>query len=424
MKSLLLGALLVLGVSLAAQAQSENAATPRQPQAAPQPALSQLRVATYNVLNLFDGYDNPYKSDESTAPKNRWELAALRATIDALEADVLAVQEVENRGVLEELNAGLRRPFPVVELIEGNDPRGIDVGLLSRFPLVRTISHRMQPLDAELAPERGIARDFVVFELAIGPKQRLLVMPLHLKSKRSASGDPQSNKWRKAEALAIADGIRELRKRGFDMPLVLLGDLNDTRDSEPLAPLFAKLQDACAGLTDEQRWTHEYSGVKSQIDHVLFDGALKVLEASVLHQEDAPSDHSPVQITFGVAADLKRLPDPQRSTRAARGATPRLFDLTDRRTPSLRTALLEEIRVRAWVLGIKSTRSGGHRIVEFGGKDGQKLELFVRGSATARFPGIDGWKGKLLEVVGPLSQYRGRMQIELSRPEQLKVLSK
>jgi endonuclease/exonuclease/phosphatase family metal-dependent hydrolase len=379
MKSLLLGALLVLGVSLAAQAQSENAATPRQPQAAPQPALSQLRVATYNVLNLFDGYDNPYKSDESTAPKNRWELAALRATIDALEADVLAVQEVENRRRARGAQCGAQAALPGGgELIEGNDPRGIDVGLLSRFPLVRTISHRMQPLDAELAPERGIARDFVVFELAIGPKQRLLVMPLHLKSKRSASGDPQSNKWRKAEALAIADGIRELRKRGFDMPLVLLGDLNDTRDSEPLAPLFAKLQDACAGLTDEQRWTHEYSGVKSQIDHVLFDGALKVLEASVLHQEDAPSDHSPVQITFGVAADLKRLPDPQRSTRAARGATPRLFDLTDRRTPSLRTALLEEIRVRAGVLGIKSTRSGGHRIVEFGGKDGQKLELFVR----------------------------------------------
>lgn len=55
-------------------------------------------------------------------------------------ADVLAVVEVDNRIALLRLNEQLlpavnAEPYPHVMLIDGNDDRGIDVGLMSRFPL-------------------------------------------------------------------------------------------------------------------------------------------------------------------------------------------------------------------------------------------------------------------------------------------------
>jgi endonuclease/exonuclease/phosphatase family metal-dependent hydrolase len=51
--------------------------------------------------------------------------------------DILALQEVENRAVLERLRTQYLGPAGYREsiLVEGGDPRGIDVAFLSRFPL-------------------------------------------------------------------------------------------------------------------------------------------------------------------------------------------------------------------------------------------------------------------------------------------------
>jgi hypothetical protein len=56
--------------------------------------------------------------------------------VKSMDPDVLAVQEVEDIDTLRRFNrdelAGL---YPHTVLIEGNDPRLIDIGLLSRLPL-------------------------------------------------------------------------------------------------------------------------------------------------------------------------------------------------------------------------------------------------------------------------------------------------
>ena len=75
-------------------------------------------------------------------PKPPLHLEALLSRTDHMNADVLAVQEVENLAALREFNSRLDAPYPHMALLEGNDPRFIDVAILSRLPLNRAISNR------------------------------------------------------------------------------------------------------------------------------------------------------------------------------------------------------------------------------------------------------------------------------------------
>ena len=58
-------------------------------------------------------------------------------------ADVLAVQEVEHIGILNEFNSKhLNNAYRYRVLIEGNDPRFIDVGILSKLPIGAVTSYQ------------------------------------------------------------------------------------------------------------------------------------------------------------------------------------------------------------------------------------------------------------------------------------------
>ncbi len=63
--------------------------------------------------------------------------------IIAMDVDVLAVQEVENVEALNTFNSNeLNGLYPHRLLIEGNDRRLIDVGILSKLPLGPAVTHQ------------------------------------------------------------------------------------------------------------------------------------------------------------------------------------------------------------------------------------------------------------------------------------------
>jgi endonuclease/exonuclease/phosphatase family metal-dependent hydrolase len=167
---------------------------------------SRIVLMTFNVENLFDTVDDPHKLDDTFLPielkasaghrarcaalrsaREReeclawdWSDAVLARKLERLAAvilqvnggrgpDILALQEVENRGVLERLRsehlatAGFRESI----LIEGDDPRGIDVAFLSRFPLHGEARlHRRTHAPGESGDVRGILE--ATFELGDG----------------------------------------------------------------------------------------------------------------------------------------------------------------------------------------------------------------------------------------------------------------
>jgi endonuclease/exonuclease/phosphatase family metal-dependent hydrolase len=156
-----------------------------------------------------------------------------------IEADVLGVVEAESRPVLSAFNRELLtalggQPFRHIMLIDGNDERGIDVGIMTRVasPVGRMRSHA-----DELTPggEPVFSRDCPEYEVAT-PSGTVVVLLNHLKSKGFGS-QASSNARRKLQATRVAEIYRDLIDNGITR-VVVMGDLNDTPDSDPLEPLL------------------------------------------------------------------------------------------------------------------------------------------------------------------------------------------
>lgn len=166
----------------------------------------------------------------------------------ALEADVLGIVEAESRPALKEFNDGVLRPlggepFRHVMVIDGNDARGIDVGLMTRegFPIASIRSH-VDDLMPE-GRENVFSRDCPDYLVGTPAGARLHVLVNHFKSK---GGDQRrSNAKRRAQAARVAGIYRELVAAGAEN-VAVIGDLNDTPDSAPLQPLLGEtdLRDA------------------------------------------------------------------------------------------------------------------------------------------------------------------------------------
>ncbi|WP_242345348.1 endonuclease/exonuclease/phosphatase family protein [Anaeromyxobacter terrae] len=196
------------------------------------PGGAALRIATWNVHDLFDAEDRllpPGAEDEVPSPAAvEAKLGALAAVLVRIDADVVLLQEVENLPLLEALAA--RAGYADARLVEGNDPRGIDVAVLSRPAIARYVSH---------AGERDAAgrllwpRDCVEVHLAAGGR-RLAMVVSHLSSRLSDDGTrraAQATRMREiADALAVADP---------DAVVLAGGDLNDPPSAPALAPLSA-----------------------------------------------------------------------------------------------------------------------------------------------------------------------------------------
>ena len=181
-------------------------------------------------------------------PKNPEHLAALLVRADLLNADVLAVQEAENLAALREFNAQLDAPYPYVALLEGNDSRMIDVGVLSRLPIASASSHRWYP---DTIDKRGylFSRDLLAVDIMDHDRKDTLftLWNCHLKSKfidpkleEDSQAWKDANDANNARRLAQAEATREIISQHHDLDndrFILCGDMNDHPTSDPLKPI-------------------------------------------------------------------------------------------------------------------------------------------------------------------------------------------
>lgn len=289
-----------------------------------------LRMTTFNCENLFGRYaflnrppeDQPkdyiqdikiidvvaFEPGRNNTLKPRPIAEAQRKNTGAaiLEAapDVLAVCEIENLTTLRLFNAKyLRNYFDRIILVEGNDPRGIDVGVLLRRGLkadVRAIrSHAdAAALGGYLATtnmldmkgrvgKASFSRDCLEVDLDVGSAPlTLLVNHLKAQETKANGADPTTAK-RRGQAERAAAIAKRARASGR-LPVVL-GDLNkDIADSfydESLNPLARSsvFLNPVQALPADQRWTHYFSSKRSvsQLDYLLPDKGLAQAIAGV-----------------------------------------------------------------------------------------------------------------------------------------------
>ena len=197
--------------------------------------------------------------------------------IKEVNPDIACLVEVEDRLVLDRFCAERlrwtrrrqRQSYAHNMLIDGNDRRGIDVGLISRHPIETVHSH----IDDVRNGSPIFSRDCPEMEVRLPDGRSLWVILNHLKSK--GYGDRSaSNARRKNQAQAITKILKRYNLR-TDL-VIVAGDLNDTPTSAPLKPLMTvkHLHDVLDIVPASNRWTYHFRS-NEQLDYVLVSNPLK-----------------------------------------------------------------------------------------------------------------------------------------------------
>jgi endonuclease/exonuclease/phosphatase family metal-dependent hydrolase len=156
--------------------------------------------------------------------------------IDTLGADVIALVEAENRPSLIRFQHDVigSQLYDHIMLIDGNDDRGIDVAVMTRagFEIELIRSHVDDADHGKLI----FSRDCAEYHLKTPSNQRLVLLVNHFKSKGFGS-QADSNRKRKLQAQRVKTIYEGLRQGGADN-VAIVGDFNDTPDSNPLSPLI------------------------------------------------------------------------------------------------------------------------------------------------------------------------------------------
>ncbi|MXU64731.1 endonuclease/exonuclease/phosphatase family protein [Oceanomicrobium pacificus] len=160
-----------------------------------------------------------------------------------MDLDVLAVQEVEHVDILRQFNRdNLNGLYAEVALVEGNDPRMIDVGILSKLPIGPITSHQAARHPGDPG-RRVFGRDLLQVEIRKPDGSKAFTLyNTHLKShfvphdQDPVAGAAAANARRRRQAEMVADIISRQERAGGKF--ILTGDMNDPEDSADLAPML------------------------------------------------------------------------------------------------------------------------------------------------------------------------------------------
>lgn len=262
---------------------------------------TEVKIATYNVENLFDMNDDGTEYEEYI-PNTSWgwndamyrtKLRNTALVIHDIGADIIGLQEIESETALKDLKAELNRQglyYPHYAFARTKNTT-VSVALLSRYPIISALS---RPVSASRE-----FRDILEVKLDINGKP-LRVFVNHWKSK---SG-PESMRVQCAKLLK-----KRLEELAINEPYILIGDFNShyeeyrtfirsrkhndtdgitginhilkTIDDDQNPITYASLQsnndslyNLWYELPEEQRWSHKFKQFKEGLDNIIISPAL------------------------------------------------------------------------------------------------------------------------------------------------------
>jgi endonuclease/exonuclease/phosphatase family metal-dependent hydrolase len=282
-------------------------------------AAETFRVATYNVENYLDQPTqsrHEIKSDEAKAK--------VRQSIEAMKPDVIALEEMGGTNALLELHESLKADgldFPFWEHVSGVDTN-IHVAVLSKFPIIARHPHTNDEFLLDGKRFR-VERGFAEVEIQAATNFTFTLIAAHLKSQLQIPNADEAEE-RLGEANVLRGIIDEHFKENPNAKLIVLGDFNDLKNSDPIKKIIGrgkfKLTDTrpaerngdnlfAENIYHEPRdvtWTYFYGldDTYSRIDYILLSPAMaRNWIANETYALTTPnwgigSDHRPIVATF------------------------------------------------------------------------------------------------------------------------------
>lgn len=248
-----------------------------------------IRMATYNTLNLFDQSDDSAlqgEFDDAKFPTSDDRCRGLAAAIKALDADVIALQEVESLEALTWFR-DTYLPDAGYQHLASKDVgyyRGIECAVMSRYPIVNVQIWPEESLDDVRREGKGWAtlpkdkrsklkfqRSPLMVDIRINDGYTLTVFSIHHKAGRGFDGQ------REAEALQIVEYIDQMRRDDPRRNIVVMGDFNAAPWDKSLRTyLQAGLIDTLAFRTtqgDDEAMLYKTHESNKVLDYTLLNSA-------------------------------------------------------------------------------------------------------------------------------------------------------
>ncbi|WP_300643078.1 ExeM/NucH family extracellular endonuclease [Nocardioides sp.] len=351
--------------------------------AAPEEVGGDVSVASFNVLNYFttlgDADDDNVGDGGCTAFTDRagdgnnvrggcdqrgaWDpqdfsrqQEKIVAAINALDADVVGLMEIENSARLgEEADEATRSLVAALNAAAGFEkwaanPSSSELPATSEQDVI-TNAIIFQPAAVErvgesraLGEQSGAGEAFdnareplgQVFA-PVGGGEELLVVVNHFKSKGSGeddgTGQGNANPDRVAQATALRDWVPGIAADTGTEAIVLLGDFNSYAQEDPMQVLYEGGYENTTDAAETPEWSYSFSGLSGSLDHVLANGAAMEaltgvdtwninsdesvaleysrfnVHATDFHQSGPfrSSDHDPVKIGLDLVEDAPEL---------------------------------------------------------------------------------------------------------------------
>lgn len=231
---------------------------------APAKAPGAIRIAAYNVENLFDGTDDPTLSGEFDDIKFVTKPTRLKAIADAirrLDADVLSIEEIESLDALKWFRDNYLKDlgYQYAYSEDVGYYRGVEQAFLSRFPIkghATFVQEDLSDMEGKRAgdgwapkkPEQGSKFQRSPLKVEIDAKGT----PITLYSVHLKAGGKEFEFQRESEALQTLEFIKEAIAKDPGARVAVMGDFNATPSNKTIKLLGA------GGL----RGAYDFRGVK------------------------------------------------------------------------------------------------------------------------------------------------------------------
>lgn len=257
-----------------------------------QDSPERLRIAFYNVENLFDPTNDSLKNDDEYTPEGSrfWSdyryreksnhIAKAILSIGEWQAvDIIGLAEVENRKVVEDLTQSevLRKFSYDIIHFESPDRRGIDVAVLYRSDKLELL--KAENITVKLEGDPNFAtRDMVYAKFKTASSDTLHIFYCHWPSRYG--GQAKSEPKRIAAAQALREVVDSLFLHSINPQIIVAGDLNDEWHNESVKEVLCPAADPKNALInlmenmDQNEGSHRYRGVWSYLDQVLVSTSL------------------------------------------------------------------------------------------------------------------------------------------------------